>query len=103
MSEFTSQYAINDYIHVEGNFYIHETKVIVIKNNHIIYDGILKVRAHIESNDSIVDIIWDNEEEKKFYCSYNGKYENTDIEFDDGKLVIQAVDRNNIPISITVY
>ena len=103
MSRYTSQYAINDYIHIDGNYYIHETKVIVVKNNRIVYDGLLKVNARIETNDSYVEIIWDDEEDIMFYGRYNGKYHNTDIEFDDGKLVIQAVDRKNNPISITIY
>ena len=103
MSEFSSSLAINDYIHIEGNYFMHETKVIVIKNNRVIYDGIVKVRAHIETNDSIVDIVWDDKEEEKFYTYYNGKYSNVDIEFDDGKLIIHANDKENNSICITVY
>lgn len=103
MSEHSSYCAINDYINIEGNYFMHETKVVVIKSNKVIYDGIINVRAHIETNDSIVDIIWDDKEEGKFYTCYNGKYSNVDIEFDDGKLIIHANDREGKSIHITVY
>lgn len=103
MSRNTSQYAINDYIHIPGNYYIHEAKVIVVKNNYVIYDGILKVDARIDTNDSYINIIWDNEDEKRFYMQYNGKYDNTDVSFIDGKLIITAVDKKNEPISITIF
>jgi len=103
MSEHSSYCAINDYINIEGNYFMHKTKVVVIKNNKVIYDGIINVRAHIETNDSIVDIIWDGKEEKNFYTYYNGKYSNVDIEFDDGKLIIYANDRQSNSICITVY
>ena len=98
-----SQYAINDYIHIEGNYYIHETRVIVIQNNKIVYDGELKVNARIETNDSYVEIIWNDDEDLIFYGRYNGKYDNTDIEFDDGKLIIHGINRHEQPISITIY
>lgn len=103
MSEHSSYCAINNYINIEGNYFMHKTKVIVIKNNKVIYDGIVKVRAHIETNDSIVDIVWDNKEEEKFYTYYNGKYSNVDIEFDDGRLIIHAEDREHDSVHITIY
>lgn len=98
-----SQYAINDYINIKGNYHIHDTKVIVIQNNRIVYDGEIKVHARIETNDAYVDIVWDDEEEEKYYIRYNGKYDNTDIEFDDGKLIIYGINRQGKSICITIY
>ncbi|MDE6209554.1 MAG: hypothetical protein K2M73_07775 [Lachnospiraceae bacterium] len=103
MSQESSQYAIMDYIHIEGNYYMHKTKVIVAKDNKIIYDGVVNIAAYIETNESFVDISWDDKEQEKFYQRYNGRYSNTDIEFDNGKLFIHAIDKEDSPICITIY
>lgn len=103
MSRVSSQYAINNYIHIEGNYHMHRARVMVFQDNKIIYDDELNVHAHIETNDAVVDITWkDKEEENKFYSRYDGKYDTTDIEFDNGKLNIYGISKAGKSICIIV-
>lgn len=103
MSKATSQSAISKYIRNPGRFHIHNARVIVIMNDSTIYNRDTQIRAHIETNDALVDIIWDDKDDERFFSTYNGKYSNTDIEFEDGVLIIHGINRKGEEICIKIF
>lgn len=103
MSESDSQYAVMNYIHLPEKYYQHKAQVVVVQKDEVIYNKLTTVHAHIETNDSLVDITWEDDYDSIFYFSYNGKYQNTNIRFSNGKLIINAENREQRKIAITIY
>lgn len=96
-----SQYAIRDYIHWKvGNGYMHEAKVLVSSKGKTKYNSILQVIAKIETNNSFVNIIGDEQFEQNYYTQYTNEYQKFD--FIDGTLLIKGKDRNGYPIEIKI-
>lgn len=96
-----SQLAINNFIHtVEGEIRSsgEELYVEIERGNYIVFEERKRVRAHIETNESIVDIIG---LPKAYYEEYKNRFQK--FEFDGEKLTIFAEDRNRDDIVIHIY
>lgn len=96
-----SQFAINKFIRaVDGNISSsgEQLSVEIERNGYIIFKEVKRVRAHIETNESIV-IIYDMP--SGYYEEYKNRFQN--FEFDGEKLAITAEDRSGDDITIYIY
>ena len=98
---FYSQQAIKDYMNYkDGNEYMHKAQVSVLYGGKIDYKSIFLVIMKIETNNSFVNIIGDEQFEQKYYTNYTNKYQKFD--FIDDTLVIKGKDKNGCPIEIKI-
>lgn len=96
-----SQYAIRDYMHSkDGNDYMHEARVLVSSRGKTTYNSILKVVPSIETNNSFIDIIGDDQFDRDYYNKYTNEYQK--FKFIHGALLIKGVDRWGNPIEIDI-
>ncbi|HII4496903.1 hypothetical protein EHZ13_01920 [Clostridium perfringens] len=100
--EFTdSQDAIRQYMRSkEGNNFMHKARVVVYSNGETMYNSILKVIPSIETNNSVFDIIGDEEFERYYYTKYNNEYQK--FKFINDILSINGNDRNGNFIEIDI-
>lgn len=96
-----SQYAIRDYMHFKvGNKYMHEARVLVSSRGETKYNNILNVVPRIETNNSFIDIIGDEQFDRDYYSKYTNEYQK--FAFIDGILLIKGEDRLGNPIEIDI-
>ena len=96
-----SQNAIREYIHSgAGHWGTHKAEVTVLRDGKTVFKNTVSIVSLIETNESFVEIVWPEKEEKEYYAKYSNTYQN--FEYDDGVLKIRCQDRerNNIVILI---
>ena len=96
-----SQAAINEFIYeIAGDIRsAGETlRVEIERNGYTAFSEKKTVRAHIETNESIVDIF---DMPNVYYGVYNNRFQS--FEFDGEKLTISAEDKSGDDISIYIY
>lgn len=96
-----SQYAIREYIDNKGgNEYMHEARVLISSKGETKYNRILEVVSKIETNDSFVNIIGDNQFVQDYYETYTNAYQS--FSFINNTLLIKGEDRSGNPIEINI-
>ena len=96
-----SQNAIREYIHSgAGHWGTHNAEVTVLRDGKTVFKNTVSVVSLIETNESFVEIVWPEKEEKEYYAKYSNNYQN--FKYDDRVLEIRCQDRegNNITIQI---
>ena len=100
--EFTdSQDAIRQYMRSkDGNDFIHKARVVVYSRGETKYNSILKVVPSIETNNSVFDIIGDEQFDRNYYTKYTNEYQK--FTFINGTLLIKGKDRKGNSIKIDI-
>ncbi len=70
-----SHEAMYNYINSGNNRGRHTARVIVIKNNRVLFNRELQVITFIETNESYAEILWPEENESQYYVRYSNVFQ----------------------------
>ena len=95
-----SHEAMYNYINSGNNRGRHTARVIVIKNNRVLFDRELQVITFIGTNESYVEILWPEENESPYYVRYSNVFQV--FKFENGCLIIEGENKLKERITITI-
>ena len=96
-----SQKAIRSYMNYrDKNEHMHKARILISSRGETKYTGILNVFPKIETNNSFIEIIGDEQFDRDYYTKYTNQYQR--FSFINGTLLIKGEDRWGNPIEIDI-